>query len=72
MAATVTSNWTVTALFALTANGPLHVSTSPAMTGSAVVAPVVVPGTYAKPPGSVSVIDSRLALSAFGLLMAMV
>src|SRR2546421_77720 len=40
-----------------TLNGPSHVRSCPATFGSSVVAPVVDPGTYEKPSGSVSLID---------------
>jgi hypothetical protein len=54
-----------------TENGPLQ-DNEPPIDGLAVVAPVVLPGMYENPAGSVSEIEVRLTALTFGLFTVIV
>ena len=52
--------------------GPLQVRSRPATDGFDVVAPVVEPGVYVKPSGSVSATELSVTGVLFGLLIVIV
>src|SRR5437899_6402619 len=52
--------------------GPPHVRSSPEIVGSAVVTPVVEPGTYEKPGGRLSVMVFNVTALALGLFTVIV
>src|SRR6185295_17750549 len=62
-----------TLLVAGSVKGPLHVRlVTPAIVGSAVVTPVVEPGTYKNPDGRLSVMVFNVTVLALGLLTVIV
>lgn len=72
LAGATTLKWSVTLLLGGMTKGPAHVNVCPLVVGSLGVSPVVDPGTYVNPDGSVSVIELTITFWLVGLVMVIV